>query len=464
MFRRTALTRMLSACLCLLLLAAAAPAARATEPCEVGVYRLADGQVVDVTAAEGDGDTLRWRKLDGSTGALEPAASGRWRSSYGWTGRPDGIEVTFDACPARGLHFAGQPGRRMALQVTETTFVSHGARLAGRLLLPPGHARVPVVVLVHGAEHASARRIYALQRLLPAQGVGAFVYDKRGTGNSGGSYTQDFDLLADDAIAAMHEARRLADGRLGRIGYQGGSQGGWVVPIAARRERVDFAIVSFGLAVSVIDEDQQEIALEMQLKGYGPDVIAKAQAIGTAAERVFASGFTEGLDAFDAIRARYRHEPWYKDVHGNYTWFILPLSRHDILTKAAPAFRFGTPFHYDPMPTLAALTVPQLWVLGGKDLEAPSAETSRRLDGLIARGRPITLALYPDTEHGMTLFETGKDGRRTSSRYPPGYFRMLADFARTGRLQGDYGKAQITRPTAGAQVAAYPGGPRSIAP
>jgi alpha-beta hydrolase superfamily lysophospholipase len=441
-------TRTLPACLCLLLLLALAPpVARAAEPCEVGVYRLSGGEVVDVTAS--GGDTLRWRKLDGTTGALKQTASGHWQSSYGWTGRPDGIEVSFDACPTPGLRFAGQPGRRLPLQVTETNFVSHGTRLAGRLLLPPGQARVPVVVLVHGAEHASARSAYALQRLLPAQGVGAFVYDKRGTGGSGGSYTQDFSLLADDAIAAMHEARRLAGERLGRIGYQGGSQGGWVVPIAAQRERVDFAIVSFGLAVSVIDEDQQQIALEMQLKGYGPDVIAKAQAIGAAAERVFASGFTDGLDDFDAIRARYRDEPWYKDVHGNYTWFILPLSRHDILTRAAPAFRFGTPFHYDPMATLAAVTTPQLWVLGGKDLEAPSAETSRRLKGLIARGRPITLALYPETEHGMTLFETGNDGQRHSTGYPPDYFRMLADFARSGRLQGDYGKARITRPAGG---------------
>jgi dienelactone hydrolase len=426
------------------------------------VYHLADGQVVDVTAS--GGDTLRWRKLDGSTGALKQTAPGRWQSSYGWTGRADGIEVTFDGCPASVLHFAGQPGRRMPLQVMETSFVSHGTRLVGRLLLPPGHARVPVVVLVHGAEHASARRIYALQRLLPAQGVGAFVYDKRGTGGSAGGYTQDFDLLADDAVAAMHQARRLAGARLGRIGYQGGSQGGWVVPLAARRETVDFAIVSFGLAVSVIDEDQQEIALEMQLKGYGPEVIAKAQAIGAAAERVFASGFSDGLDAFDAIRARYRQEPWYKDVHGNYTWFILPLDRHDILVRAAPAFRFGTPFHYDPMPTLAAVTVPQLWVLGGKDLEAPSAETSRRLKGLIARGRPITLVLYPDTEHGMTRFETGKDGQRIATRYPPDYFRMLADFARNGRLQGDYGKARITYPTAAARTPASRGQDASNAP
>lgn len=252
--------------LVLLLLASFVPmAAWAATHCEVGVYRLADGQIVDIAPSEGD--TLRWRKLDGSTGALKQVAAGRWQSSHGWTDRPDGIEVTFDACPTRSLHFAGIAGQRVPLQATDTTFVSHGTRLAGRLLLPAGHARVPVVVLVHGAEHDSALKFYFLQRLLPAQGVGAFVYDKRGTGSSGGQYTQDFDLLADDAVAAMHEARRLAGERLGRIGYQGGSQGGWVVPLAARRERVDFAIVSFGLAVSVIDEDQQEVALEMQLKG-----------------------------------------------------------------------------------------------------------------------------------------------------------------------------------------------------
>lgn len=162
---------------------------------------------------------------------------------------------------------------------------------------------------------------------------------------------------------------------------------------------------------------------------------------------MIASRFTAGLDEFDAIRDKYRHEPWYKDVHGNYTWMILPMSRQDIPAQRA-AFDFGTPFHYDPMPTLAAVTMPQLWVLGGQDLQAPSAETSRRIKGLIASGHPITLALYPDAEHGMTQFETDKDGKRLSTRYPRGYLRMLADFARNGRLPGDYGKAQITRPMA----------------
>jgi pimeloyl-ACP methyl ester carboxylesterase len=155
-------------------------------------------------------------------------------------------------------------------------------------------------VLVHGAEHESARESYALQRLLQTEAVGAFVYDKRGTGGSAGKYTQDFDVLADDAVAAMREAKRIAGARASRIGYQGGSQGGWVAPLAATRAPVDFVIVCFGLAVSVIDEDQEEVALEMRLKGHSQEDIAKALEVAAAAEAIFESGFTKGFGRFDS--------------------------------------------------------------------------------------------------------------------------------------------------------------------
>src|SRR5439155_1292771 len=79
---------------------------------------------------------------------------------------------------------------------------------------------------------------------------------------------------------------------------------------------------------------------------------------------------------------------------------------------------------------------PQLWILGEDDLQAPSAETSRRIRTLVAAGRPITLALYPGAEHGMTEYETRSDGERVSTRYSAGYCAMMRDFARTGRLRG----------------------------
>jgi hypothetical protein len=429
-------------CICL-----AAPVARAaaTLDCHVGSYRMSDGETVDI--APSDDDTLRWRRFDGTTGALTKKPGGAWTSSYGWTGRPDGKSVRFSACEAGRISFDGAQGRRIKFDVTDTSFTSHGTSLVGRLVLPQGTAVVPIVILLHD----SARESYALQRMLPAEGVGAFVYDKRGTGGSDGSYSQDFDALADDAVAAMREAKRLAGSRAGRIGYQAGSQGGWVAPLAANRAPVDFVIVCFGLAVSVIDEDQQEVEIEMREKGHTPAEIASAQEVARAAELIFASGFTEGFAEFDAVRAKYKDAPWFKDLHGNYTYFFLPYSESQLREMTAN-FRWGTPFHYDPMPTLRAATTPQLWILGGEDYEAPSAETSRRIRSLIAQALPFTLAVYPQAEHGITLFEIAAgSGERLSTRYAPGYFVMMRDFARDGRLNGVYGDADIARSKDGAR-------------
>jgi uncharacterized protein len=420
--------------------------ARPLPECHIGAYQLSDRTSVDI--APSSEDTLRWRRFDGTTGALHKTATGVWTSTSGWGDRGDGKSVSFGECDKGSIEFDGVRGERIDFNVRETTFHSHGIALAGRLVMPSGDSKVPVVVLVHGSEQSSALDFFHLQRLLPANGVGAFVYDKRGTGSSAGSYTQDFSTLADDAVAAMREARRLAGSRLTRIGYHGGSQGGWVSPLAANRARVDFVIVAFGLAVSVIDEDQQEVAIEMREKGHSPAEIAQALEVARAAEAVIASHFTRGFTQLDAMRAKYRSAPWYKDLHGNYTYLLLPYSETQLreLGGTELSFARSTPFHYDPKPTLRATKVPQLWILGGEDYEAPSAETKGFIETLIAADHPFTLAYYPQAEHGMTLFDVDAKGERISTRYAPGYFKLIRDFARDGRLTGTYGDAQLTNP------------------
>jgi dienelactone hydrolase len=423
-----------------------APTASSYAECHIGAYRLADGSVVDIAASTSE--TLRWRRFDGATGALHKSANGLWTSTAGWTERADGKSVSFSDCAGSSIEFDGVHGERIAFDRRETTFHSRGIALAGRLVMPFADGKVPVVVLVHGSEQDSALDTFYLQRLLPAYGVGAFVYDKRGTGRSAGTYTQDFSLLADDAVAAMREARRLAGSRLARIGYQGGSQGGWVAPLAANRARVDFVIVCFGLAVSVIDEDRQEVEIEMREKGHSAAEIAQAMEIARAAELVIASGFTQGFAEFDAVRAKYRSAPWYKDLHGNYTYLLLPYSETQLreLGSRELSWTRSTPFYYDPMPALRVNKVPQLWIVGGEDYEAPSAETSRRIKALIAAGHPFTLVYYPKAEHGMTLFDVNAAGDRLSTRYAPGYFQLIRDFARVGQIRGDYGDAELTKP------------------
>jgi pimeloyl-ACP methyl ester carboxylesterase len=427
-----------------LALAGAAQAADDTiKDCRIGAYRLDDGRSVSIASA-GD-KTLRWRLVDGATGLLTPDAHGVLASTLGWTGKPDGHVISFGPCDEGGLRFDSHNGRRVPLDITETKFTRGDVTFAGRLVLPKGSGSVPIVVLLHGGETDSALEFQQFQWLLPAEGVGVFVYDKRGTGRSTGSFTADFGVLADDAVAAMAETRRLAGARAGRVGYWGGSQGGWVAPLAAFRTHADFVIVGFGLLVDALEEDREEIALEMSLKGHSPAEIAKAEEVGYAAQTMLASNFAKGVDDFDALRTKYKNEPWYKDLEGNLTRLVLPLSKTD-LASAGKMLSIGLAWNYDGMEVARRLDTPQLWQLGADDLEAPSAETSRRLKALIADGRPITFAMFPHAEHGVLEYVINAKGERDDTRNPDGYVPMLIDFARDGAIHGPYGHATIVQP------------------
>jgi pimeloyl-ACP methyl ester carboxylesterase len=411
-----------------------------TGDCLIGTYQLQDGTDVDIGATEGP--HLRWRRRDGMTGELTKESDGSWTSTLGWTKRPDGKRVSFSDCARGEISFDDVKGKRIAFDVTDTKFQGAGVSLAGRLVMPKGSSRVPIVVLIHGSEHDSARDFYALQRQFPAAGIGAFVYDKRGTGASLGRYTQDYLLLADDAIAAVHEAKRLSGSRAGRIGYQAGSQGGWIAPLAAKIEPVDFVIVGFGLAVSPLDEDREAIALDVTRHGYGADVMAKAMEVADATAAILLSDFREGYDRLDAVRARYTNEPWFKYIHGDITFALLQMSQ-DQLRERGPELLPHVPAQYDPMPVLRNLNVPQLWILAADDTDAPSAETVHRLRALAAEGKRIVTAVFPHTDHGIYEYETKADGTRMSTRHPDGYFAMMLDFIRTGRVRKSYGTSMI---------------------
>src|SRR3546814_3188443 len=99
--------------------------------------------------------------------------------------------------------------------------------------------------------------------------------DLRGTGGSDGEYTQNFELLAADAAKALDTARGMTAGRHGRAGFFGGSQGGWVAPLAATRTKADFVAVGFGLVASPIEEDREQMVSEVRAAGLGKGAEAR---------------------------------------------------------------------------------------------------------------------------------------------------------------------------------------------
>jgi pimeloyl-ACP methyl ester carboxylesterase len=410
--------------------------------CHIGLYQLDHGGAVDIAPASDS--NLRWRRPDGTTGELSEGPDGVWKSALGWTGRDDGRRVSFSECTKGLISFDGVPGHRVALITRDEKFESGGVSLAGRLVMPPGNTRVPLVILVHGSEQSSAREFYALQRLFPSAGIGVFVYDKRGTGASAGIYTHDYHVLAADAVEAVRAARKFAGSRAGRVGFQGSSQGGWVAPLAATMTPVDFVVVSYGLAVSPLDEDNEAVMLDMTRHGFGEAETAKALEVAQAAQAIVLAGFQSGYDELDAVRARYAQEPWLKFVRGNVTQILLSQPR-EMLREQGPILFAGILPNYDPMPVLRRLETPQLWVLGAEDIDAPLAETVRRLRTLMKDGRPISTVVYPHAEHGMYEFELDAAGERLSVRQPETYFPLMCDFIRHGRIRERYAGSTIYR-------------------
>ena len=165
----------------------------------------------------------------------------------------------------------------------------------------------------------------------------------------------------------------------------------------------------------------------MTRRGHGPDVVAKAMDVADATAEVLISGFREGHDEVATVKQRYGDEPWFKHVRGNVSFFILEKSEAE-LRDLGPTLFPGAALDCDPMPVLRNLRTPQLWVLGGQDVDAPSGETGRRLTALAKdHAAPIRLTVFPNAEHGMYEFEVSPDGTRLSTRQPAAYFPLMRD-------------------------------------
>lgn len=388
----------------------------AASECEVGIYGTAE-EFVAVTRYD---DGFSYSFSDGRRGRI--GSDGEVACGAGAV-RIGGSEV-WDARP---------------LAITDVRFEVEGAELTGQLIEPADASEAtPLVVLAHGSEEWGWVEASAYPYQFVGRGVSVFVYDKRGTGRSGGTYSQNFPQLADDLVAASAKAKELAAGRYGTFGLFGFSQGGWIAPLAADRSGAEFIGIGYGLVVDILEEDASQVALELREAGYGDEVIAEAREITDVTARLAVSGYTDGLEELDALKERYGDEEWYGQVRGGFTGVVLSIPTEELRSNGIPMFdRLNIDWSIRPMDVLREVDVPQLWVLAEKDREAPIATTLDRLQTLRGEGKDITVYVFPDTDHGMTEFEQAEDGSRRSTKVAEGYHDLLADWAK-GSLTPPY--------------------------
>ena len=298
--------------------------------------------------------------------------------------------------------------------------------------------------MVHGSE-ANAAIGSPMPYALAAQGVDVFVYDKRGTGASKGLYTQNFELLAEDAGNALKRARTMTGARTSRSGFYGGSQGGWVAPLAAIRVSADFVAVGFGLVESPIKEDRAQLLEEARRMRLHAGATAQVAALSDATATLVRTHFERGYEDLAQVKRAIGDAAWARTIKGEYSGAMLRMPEAELRRIGRPKFDdVELIWDYDSMATLRKLRAPLLWVLAGEDREAPIATTRAALESL-PKGTPtLDLFVFPRTDHSMVEFVQHPDGSRTYTRVTDGYIQLIADWIK-GRIAGRYGRAERLR-------------------
>lgn len=306
--------------------------------------------------------------------------------------------------------------------VTESrTFRSGDATLRGTLYLPEGGRALGALVVTHTASKPlrGALLYKHLTEMLPPLGIAVLTYDRRGSGQSGGSLeASDYTLLADDAIAAVQMLK--ADARIDpeRVGIWGLSQGGWLSLLAAARSSDVRFVVS--ITAPVVTPDVQMMFRSensMRINGYSEAEIDQMRATRKAVDDyMYGTGDRAAAQALvDAAKT----EPWFDLLYMSET----------VGDRATSRWR--KEIEYDPLPTLDEVKVPALILFGSNDPVVPVATSVARIN---ARLRPnLTVRVIADADHHMATSMTPKaqmDPAQTKQVQPeaPEYFAILTSW------------------------------------
>ncbi len=313
--------------------------------------------------------------------------------------------------------------RATSVDSSELTFRNGATELSGTLYVPRGANKVPAVVVFHGAsEPTRDLPLYRhLIQMLPPLGVAVLLYDRRGSGKSGGEPAHgDYDALADDGVAGLRKL--MQDPRIDpkRIGFWGLSQGGWLSLLAASRcPEAAFAIAVSGPMTTPDVQMNFAVANILRIKGYSQADIDMAVAARSAVD-AFERGNLDRATAqkrLDAVVAK----PWFDLIYMNKT-FADP-------DKSG----WAKEIRHDPLETLPQVKAPTLVIYGANDPWVPVKLSVERLRASAARYPNITTVVVAGADHEMMLSaspEAQIDPAGLTALAPdsPEYFGVLASW------------------------------------
>jgi len=281
----------------------------------------------------------------------------------------------------------------------EVSFQSDGVTLTGTLRVPLSKGRHPAVCLLTGSGGVDREGESFYADYFARHGIATLVYDKRGTGKSGGDFRDEsFDDEAADALAGIHFLQHRSGIDLRRTGLYGRSHGGMVIPLAAAESKdVAFIINIGGAGVSPYQQVTYQLEAQMRHDGFSEAEIAEAVAYVNLKWEVARTG-GEGWDKLQAATQDARDKKWLERAQP-------PTKLEDIV----PSWKLQ--MGYDPMPALARVKCPILAVFGELDTYTPVTQTiaNYRTGAAKSGNRDCTLKVFPNADHSLLVWPKPND-------------------------------------------------------
>ncbi len=292
-----------------------------------------------------------------------------------------------------GAH-ADENGGQSGFEEHRVEFHNRDVKLSGSLLLSRSEVSVPAVVFVHGAGRQTRESYRELCEFFASQGIAALIYDKRGTGQSGGTYesSEPYENLINDALSAVALLKQRPEVAGSKTGIWGLSQGAYISAAAASRTAdIRFVIVvgaevADGMMFYYRDNLFRRYGLSDRLR----DVAEKLHLVDQDMQRTFQAG--SRLSSFAArtypAPDKYAHPAW------------------------------------------SGVNQPVLALWGQLDQHVPVGESIAGLKNslLQANNDNWTIITLPRTNHDLKISETGAIQSK-SHGYPPGALRTMTDWA-----------------------------------
>ena len=325
--------------------------------------------------------------------------------------------VSFTRGTASALRRPQEPQRPFPYIEREVRFTSRSltGSLAGTLTLPRGRGPHPAVVLISGSGAqdrdetvAGHKPFLVLSDHLTRRGYAVLRFDDRPN-----AIQTTLERTADDVEGAVEFLRSLGDIDAARIGLLGHSEGGYVAPLVATRDRrIAFLILLGAPVISGHDIFQAQATTMLRASGVANDEVRIDSLIRATvfavmrrkpADTMLAAlvdsatmHLVSGLPPDDRKRA----DAWF----GART----PAQDSSALTLWTSPW-FKSLFHHDAEQVLRAVDVPVLAVYGSLDLQVPAAPNVVVLERMFRGKDPsrLTMRVLNGVNHMMQPATSG---------------------------------------------------------